>query len=499
VKSFGCNAIRTSHNPPSPELLELCDQMGFLVMDEAFDEWKVNHKKYGYGASFDQWSDPDLTSMIDRDRNHPCIILYSIGNEIHEGHQGQAVAGPMAKRLVAICHREDPTRPTTSACARPAGVWKSGLASELDVFGVNYSPAFYDTNDPAKAPGTVKPGDYDGRLPMFASETSSQVDTRDEYGLKLDPQGNVQVDPGPNFQVSSYDTWHPGWTSTGETDLLDLKNHPWIAGEFVWTGFDYLGEPTPYAWPSRSSYFGIVDTCGFPKDRYYIYKSVWNPEPMVHILPMSWTWPGFEGKTIPVYVFTNADSVELFLNGQSLGVKNFPTDCAQQQTTRGGKKITDAGVTSQLPGLRLAWNVAYAPGTLKAVARKNGEVVATDEIQTAGAPAMIKLEADRSKIADDGEDLSYIKVSILDKDGIVCPNADNEIKFTLSGPAASIAGLDNGDATNHEPFQGTQHKAFHGLGLVVLKSTYDKAGSVTLTASIAGLPDATTIVDVVSP
>jgi beta-galactosidase len=500
VKSFGCNAIRTSHNPPSPELLDLCDQMGLLVMDEAFDEWKANHQKYGYGENFDQWSDPDLSSMIDRDRNHPSVILYSIGNEIIEGHHGDPAAGPMALRLVGICHREDPTRPVTSACARPASTWKSGLSGALDVFGVNYSPAFYELNDPAKIPAMIQSGDtgYHGQLPLIASETSSQVDSRGEYGLKPDAQGNVVIDPGPNFQVSSYDTWHPGWTSTGETDLIDLKTHPWVAGEFVWTGFDYLGEPTPYKWPSRSSYFGIVDTCGFPKDRYYLYKSAWTTEPMVHILPMSWTWPGFEGKSIPVHVFTNADSVELFLNGKSLGIRNFPADCAKQEDTRGGKKITDPGTRTIIPGLHLAWDVIYEPGDLKAVATKNGKVVATDKIQTAGAPTVIKLEPDRAQIANDGQDLSYIKVSILDKDGVLCPNADNEIHFTLNGTSATIAGLDNGDATNHEAFQGAQHRAFHGLALTVLKSVYNNAGSVTLTASADGLPSVSETIKVVA-
>jgi beta-galactosidase len=501
VRSFGCNAIRTSHNPPSPELLDLCDQMGFLVMDEAFDEWKANHQKYGYGQNFEQWSDPDLSSMIERDRNHPSIVLYSIGNEIIEGHHGKPEAGPLAKRLVAICHREDPTRPVTSACARPSSTWKSGLSGELDVFGVNYTPSWYDLNDPSKIPATIPPGDtgYHGQLPLIASETSSQVDSRGEYGLKLDAQGNVVIDPLPNFQVSSYDTWHTGWACSGETDLLNLKNHPWVAGEFVWTGFDYLGEPTPYAWPSRSSYFGIVDTCGFPKDRYYLYKSVWSDEPMVHLLPMSWTWPGFEGKTIPVRAFTNADSVELFLNGKSLGVRNFPADCAKQVDVTGDKDITKPGVTHVLPGLRLAWDVVYEPGTLKAVATKNGQVVATDEIQTAGAPATIKMEPDRTQIAADGQDLSFVKVSILDKNGIVCPDADNEIHFTLKGESATIAGLDDGDATNHEAFQGTQHKAFHGLALAVLKSQYDKPGSVTLTASASGLSPAATTIEVVRP
>jgi len=498
LKSMGCNALRTSHNPPDPQLLDLCDQMGFLVMDEAFDEWKISKKKFGYGRFFDQWSEPDLVTMIDRDRNHPSIILWSIGNEVKEGHKGNPDAGPIATRLAAICHREDPTRPVTSACAKPTNVWNSGLAKALDVYGINYSPFYYAKNSPSlDVAAAVKGDDYDGHLPMFGSETASQVDTRGEYGLKLDAQGNVQIDPKPNFQVTSYDCWHTGWASTAETDLLDVKNAPWLAGEFVWTGFDYIGEPTPYQWPSRSSYFGILDLCGFPKDRFYIYKSQWSDEPVVHILPMNWTWPGFEGKTIPVRVFTNADSVELFLNGTSLGSKNYPADCADQTVIVDNKDKPSSTIKS--PGLHLAWDVPYAPGELKAVATKDGKVVATDIVRTAGDPAQITLMPDRDKIIANGQDLSFIKVAILDKDGNVCPNADNEIQFAVNGSAADLAGVDNGDATNHESFQGPQHKAFHGLALAVLKSHYDTAGAVTLTASSPGLPSVTTAVSVVAP
>ena len=475
LKGMGCNAIRTSHNPPSPELLDLCDRMGFLVMDESFDEWKINHHTYGYAQFFDQWSEPDMVSMLDRDRNHPSIILWSIGNEIPEGRQGRPEAGPMAQRLAGICHREDPTRPVTSACPSPDNDWRSGLAQALDVFGVNYSTRFYNRNRPGGANSNAAnlPA-YHGQLPMVGSETASQVDTRGVYGLSVDPQGAVQIAPRPDNQVSCYDLFRPGWASSGEADLLALKNAPWVAGEFVWTGFDYLGEPTPYSWPSRSSYFGLLDLAGFPKDRYYLYKSQWSREPVVHILPSSWTWAGFEGKSIPVQVFTNADTVELFLNGQSLGVKTMATDATQ---------------------LHLVWSVPYAPGALKAVAKKNGQVVATDELHAAGPPAMITLRPDRARIAADGQDLSFVTVTLMDKDGNVCPDADSEIHFTVRGPA-DIAGLDNGDPTNHEAFQGTQHRAFHGLGLAVLKSRFGTPGPVTLTASADGLPPAKTTVTV---
>ena len=243
-------------------------------MDEAFDEWKENHHTYGYATIFDAWSEPDMVSMLDRDRNHPSIVLYSIGNEIPEGREGKPEAGPTAARLVAICHREDPTRPVTSACPEPGGRLAQRAGPGARRFRLNYNPGWYGRNDPASKT-TPKPGDtgYHGQLPLVGSETCSQVDSRGEYGLKLDEAGNVQIVSKANNQISSYDYWRPGWGCSAETDLLALKNAPWVAGEFVWTGFDYIGEPTPFNWPSRSSYFGIVDLAGFPKDRYYIYKS----------------------------------------------------------------------------------------------------------------------------------------------------------------------------------------------------------------------------------
>jgi beta-galactosidase len=490
LKSMGCNAIRTSHNPPAPALLDLCDKMGFVVMDESFDEWKENHHTYGYAEFYDQWSEPDMVSMLDRDRNHPSIILWSIGNEIPEGRRGEPVAGPMAQRLVAICHREDPTRPVTSACPSPEKDWSSGLAQALDVFGINYNLRFYGTNSPeSRAHPSTDPNRYSGQLPMVASESQSQVDTRSEYGLSVDAQGDVQINPRPDHQVSSYDGFCPSWANSPDDQFLALERSPWVAGEFVWTGFDYLGEPTPYGWPSRSSYFGIVDLSGFPKDRYYEFKAHWTNEPVVHVMP-HWTWPGFEGKAIPVWAVTNADTVELFLNGTSLGVKNFPADCEQ---------VMDAKSKQMKPSLHLAWSVPYEAGELKAVAKKDGRVVATDIVRTAGAPARIVAVADRSEIESGDRDLSFIKASIVDKDGNVCPDAGPELQFSVSGGAATIAGLDNGDPTNHEFFQGTQHKAFHGLALAILKSHEDEKGPVTLTISGEGLEPATVTIHVMTP
>jgi beta-galactosidase len=455
LKSFGVNAIRTSHNPPAPELLELCDEMGFVVMDEAFDEWKQNKTALGYGRFFDQWSERDIVSMLHRDRNHPCIVMWSIGNEIPE--QGAKNGGAMAKRLSDFCHREDPTRFVTSACSNPGGAVQSGFANALDVFGINYNTAWYD-REPQRA--------------RIGSETSSALSSRGEYNLVEGKDNKLEIKNTLNNQCTSYDLLGPGWGCTASRSLETLKDHPAFAGEFVWTGFDYIGEPTPFGWPSRSSYFGIVDLCGFPKDRYYLYQSQWTSKPMVHLLP-HWNWAGFEGKEIPVWCFSNGDSVELFLNGTSLGEKTF-----KQSPTR----------------LHLEWKVPYAPGVLKAVARKNGTVWATDEVRTAGPPAKLVLIPDRKEIAADGQDLSFITVKVVDKDGNICPNADNKATFNVTGPA-TIAGVDNGDATNHESFQGNSHKTFHGLALVVIKAGRE-AGDVSVTATADGLASDTATLDV---
>jgi beta-galactosidase len=456
LKSFGVNAIRTSHYPPDPELLDLADQMGFVVMDEAFDEWKHSKTKYGYGQFFDEWSERDITSMLHRDRNHPSIVLWSIGNEIPE--QGARNGGAMAERLASIVKREDPTRPITSALSNPNGAVKSGFAKALGVFGVNYNIGFY--TDPR----------VHGKMPMIGSETSSALSSRGEYGLELDKQGNVVPRKEFDHQVTSYDIVNPGWGHLAETSLEAIKKDSWMAGEFVWTGFDYIGEPTPYGWPSRSSYFGIVDLCGFPKDRYYLYQSQWTDKPVVHILP-HWNWEQFAGKDIPVWCFTNADSVELFLNGKSVGEKTWAND---------------------RKALHLEWSVPWAPGVLKAVAKKDGKVVATDEVHTAGKPAKILLKADRSEIKAADRDLSFVTVSVVDADGNVCPRAEDEIKFDVTGPG-TIAGVGDGDPTDHESFQGYQHKVFNGLGLVVLQAGSD-AGEIKLTASADGLDSATTMV-----
>ena len=452
LRGFGCNAIRTSHYPPAPELLDLCDRMGFLVMDEAFDEWKQSKTKFGYGRFFDDWSERDLVSMVRRDRNHPSVVIWSIGNEIPE--QGAKDAEAMATRLAEIVRREDPTRPTTSAMNNPGAALKTGFAKPLGVFGVNYNIQAY-TDARTR-----------GHVPMIGTETASALSTRGEYGLAIDKAGAVTIRHQFDHLVSDYDVVRPNWGNLAQTSLMALQRDPWMAGEFVWTGFDYLGEPTPYDWPSRSSYFGIADLCGFPKDRFYLYQSQWTDRPMAHLLP-HWNWPAeFRGKAIPVWCYSNADAVELSLNGKPLG-----------------------------PGTRRElhweWSVPYEPGELKVVATKGGHPVATDTVQTVGPPAKLTLSADRP--LGRGVDLSFVTVTVTDAQGRTCPTAHDTVDFALTGPA-TIAGLGDGDPTNHEPFQGKRHRVFNGLGLAVVRSAAG-TGPVQLTATAAGLEAATITVN----
>ena len=454
MKNMGCNAVRTSHNPPDPELLELCDRMGFFVMDEAFDEWRQSKTMNGYGRFFDEWSGRDLTDMIHRDRNHPSIILWSIGNEIPE--QGSADAYEMSKRLADICHKEDPTRPVTSACNILEAAVKSGFTKPLDVIGINYQLPAYQI--------------FHGKVKMIASETASAVNSRGEYNLVQDGD-SLRIVKELNNQCTSYDISAPNWGNTAESTLRAIKDAPWVGGEFVWTGFDYIGEPTPFPWPSASSYFGIVDLCGFPKDRYFLYQSQWTDKPMVHILP-HWNWQGFEGKEIPVWCYSNCESAELFLNGKSFGEKKF----------------------SDTQDLHLEWKVAYTPGTLKVVAKNNGKIVCTDEVQTTGVPAKIVMTPDRKEINADGEDLSYVKIEIVDQQGRVCPNADNLVQFKIKGKGI-IAGVGNGNAASHESFKADNRKAFHGLCLAIIQSKRDK-GEIRLSAESEGLQPAEVLVQV---
>jgi len=479
LKAMGCNAIRTSHNPPAPKLLELCDRMGFLVMDEAFDEWKMPKKQFGYGRFFDDWSERDLVSMLDRDRNHPSVILWSIGNEIPE--QREVDGGAMAKRLADICHREDPSRPVTSACNRSGDAVKTGFADALDVFGINYTLAAY---------GTL----HDGKYKLYASETASDVSSRGEYNL-VEKDGAVTIKAQLNHQVTAYDISHPPGI-IAEKQLKAIADAPWFAGEFVWTGFDYIGEPTPFPWPAVSSYFGIIDLCGFPKDRYYLYQSRWSDQPTVHILP-HWNWAQFAGQNIPVWCYANGDSVELFLNGKSLGEKKL-ADGAMQTfilDPRKNKQGKLQPVSQETGWYHVAWEVPWQAGTLKAVAKRGGKVIATDEVSTAGQPARLALSVDRRSLNDDGQDLAYVTVKVLDAKGNICPEANNLVKFDVRGPG-KLAAVGNGDSTCHEDFQARQHSAFNGLCLAVLQSARDQTGKLLLKASAERLAAAETEIEV---
>lgn len=481
LRAMGCNAIRTSHNPPAPELLDLCDRLGFLVMDEAFDCWAKGKNRHDYHVLFPDWHEADLRALVRRDRNHPSVVLWSIGNEIIEQWGTDGPEGwKLAAHLASIVREEDRTSPVSAAFnAETSGY--NGFQQAVDVFGYNYKIgeyAHFRALNPA--------------VPLFGSETASTVSSR---GVYFFPVSDDKLDPASraDFQVSSYDLYAPPWATSPDAEWRAADAAPGYAGEFVWTGFDYLGEPTPYnadptnllnfsdpaekqrqkkllaelgriPSPSRSSYFGIVDLAGFPKDRYYLYQARWRPElPMAHLLP-HWTWPERVGQVTPVHVYTSGDEAELFLNGRSLGRKQ-----------RG-------------PGeYRLRWDdVKYAPGELKVVAYKAGTRWAEAMQRTAGAAARLKLVPDRSELRADGKDLSFVTVRIEDADGVLAPRASNRVAFTLSGPGEIVA-TDNGDPTSFESFQSKERAAFNGLVLVVVRTKAGAPGALALRATSAGL------------
>lgn len=457
LKEMGCNAIRTSHNPPAPELLDLADQMGFIIMDEAFDMWKKPKNKLDYSTVWDEMHKKDLQDMILRDRNHPSVMIWSIGNEILEQWDSTGIA--IAKELAGYVHELDSTRPITSACNDPKPYNFIIRSGALDLIGYNYHH-----NDFESFPQTF-PGQK-----FIGTETVSALMTRGVYDMPSEEirRWPVQADwkgPKPNADntCSSYDNVSTPWGSTHEETWKVIKKHDYLSGQFIWTGFDYLGEPTPYWWPSRSSYFGIIDLAGFPKDVYYMYQSEWTNKDVLHIFP-HWSWT--EGQTVDIWAYSNAEEVELFLNGKSLGVK---------------KKQGD--------DLHLMWKVPFVPGTLKAVSRTAGKDVLVEEVKTAGAPAKLIVTADRSSIAADGTDLSYLTIDVVDENGVIVPDADNLVKFQLEG-SGTIVGVDNGNPVSHVSFKAPQRKAFHGKCLVVVQSG-EKAGIMKLTASSDGLPKTT--------
>jgi beta-galactosidase len=454
LKDMGCNAIRSSHNMPSLEQLELCDEMGFLFMAESFDEWKKPKVKNGYNQYFDEWAEKDVVNLVHATRNHPCVVMWSAGNEVPDQWGSEGVK--RAKWLQDIFHREDPTRPVTVGMDQVKAVMESGFGALLDVPGLNYRDHLYEEAYQKFPQGFV-----------LGSETASTVSSRGVYKFPVVNEAGKLYD---DRQCSSYDLEYCNWSNIPEDDFILQDDKPWVIGEFVWTGFDYLGEPTPYDnfWPSRSSYFGICDLGGLPKDRYYLYRSRWNAkDETLHVLP-HWNWQGREGEITPVFVYTNYKSAELFVNGKSQGVQ---TKSSQ----------------SKLHRYRLMWNdVKYEPGTLKVVAYDDqGKAVAEKTVVTAGKPHHLKLEADRQTIAADGQDLSYVTVTIVDKKGNPCPTASTQLNFEVKGNGRYRAAC-NGDATSLELFHLPTMKAFNGKLVVLVQSTAQK-GEMELTVSGEGL------------
>ncbi|MEJ2881887.1 beta-galactosidase GalB [Pedobacter sp. GR22-6] len=450
LKDMGCDAIRSSHNMPSPEQLELCDEMGFMFLAESFDEWAKPKVENGYHLYFDTDAEKDVVNLVRANRNHPSIVMWSSGNEVPDQWGAEGVK--RAKWLQDIFHREDPTRPVTVGMDQVKATMQSGFGALLDVPGLNYRVHLYSEAYQAFPQGFI-----------LGSETASTVSSRGIYKFPVVKGKDIQY---PDLQSSSYDLEYCSWSNLPDDDFVLQDDKPWVIGEFVWTGFDYLGEPTPYdeMWPSRSSYFGICDLAGIPKDRYYLYRSRWNKEqPTLHILP-HWNWEGREGQTTPVFVYTSYDSAELFLNGKSLGIQKKNKDTPQNR-------------------YRLMWNdVKYAPGTLKVVAYDStGNAVAEEKVLTAGKPHQIVLEADRKEIDADGNDISYVTVSVVDKDGNPCPTATLPLEFNVRG-AGVFKAVCNGDATSLESFEQPKMKLFSGK-LVVLVQSKKKSGDIELRVS----------------
>lgn len=487
MKEMGANAVRSSHNHPAPELLELCDSLGLMVMDEAFDMWRKKKTAHDYSRYFNEWHERDLADLVVRDRNHPSIIMWSIGNEVLEqwshadadtlsleqanlllnfGHSADMLAaeGEMSVnslltiKLANAVRQLDPTRPVTSGCNEPNPgnhLFRSGA---LDIIGFNYHDDWFK-DVPKNFPGK----------PFVITESVSALMTRGYYRM---PSDSIYLWPerwdkpffDDSFSCSSYDNCHAPWGNTHEGTMRHVENNKFIMGQFVWTGFDYLGEPTPFGWPARSSYFGIVDLAGFPKDVYYMYQSRWRPEKTVlHLFP-HWNWQ--EGSEVDLWAYyNNADEVELFVNGKSQGVRRPDST-----------------------SYHASWRVTYTPGKVEAVSRKNGKEVARTEIRTASEPYRVRLTADRTVISPDGKDLCYLTAEIVDKDGNLCPTADNEIVFEVKGAGKNV-GVDNGSPISLERFKSDKRRAFNGKALLIVQSNGEK-GKINILAKSANLKSA---------
>ena len=460
LKEMGCDAIRTSHNMPAPELVELCDEMGFMMMLEPFDEWDIAKCDNGYHRFFNEWAEKDMVNMLRQYRNNPCVVMWSIGNEVPT--QWSPEGYKVAKFLQDICHREDPTRPVTCGMGQVKSVLANGFAAMLDIPGLNYRAHLYDEA-------------YE-RLPqniILGSETSSTVSSRGVYKFPVERKAGAMYD---DHQSSSYDLEYCNWSNIPDIDFARAEDHEWTIGQFVWTGFDYLGEPSPYdtnAWPNHSSMFGIIDLASIPKDRYYLYRSVWNKEAeTLHILP-HWNWEGREGEKTPVFVYTNYPSAELFINGKSYG----------RQTKHKNGTVENR--------YRLMWHDAvYQPGEVRVVAYdEQGNPVAEKTVRTAGKPHHIELVTDRSSLQADGKDLAYVTLRIVDKDGNLCPNDGRLVSFKVKG-AGKYRASANGDPTCLDLFHKPEMHAFGGMLTVIVQSG-EKTGEIELQATAKGIKTGT--------
>ncbi|MEZ4998575.1 MAG: beta-galactosidase GalB [Bacteroidales bacterium] len=464
LKEMGCNGIRTSHNPPAPESLDLCDRMGFIVMDEAFDIWKTGKTEFDYHLDFDEWHRRDIEAMVLRDRNHPSVFIWSIGNEVMEQWERDGSGETIATELAGIVRSLDDTRPVTAACNDPAPHNPVIASGALDLIGFNYHDTLW-----TRFPETFPEGKFIG------TETTSALATRGSYDMPSEVIRRWPVrwdqpfrDGNPDLTCSAYDNCSAPWGTTHRDSWRLIRDNAFLTGMYIWTGFDYLGEPTPYWWPARSSYFGIIDLAGFPKDVYWFYQGEWTDKDVLHIFP-HWNWN--PGQTVDVWAFTNCDEVELFLNGSSLGRQIKGRD-----------------------DFNLIWKVPFEEGTLLGVGYRNGEEIMRSEVHTAGEPASLALSPDRTELKADGADLSFITVTVVDGAGIQVPHADNMVTFSVEGPG-TIAGVDNGSQTSMEPFRADYRKAYNGKCLVVIKTGKEK-GEIRVTASSEGLPDAVTVLRV---
>jgi beta-galactosidase len=464
LKDMGCDAIRTTHNMPAPELVSLCDEMGFMMMIEPFDEWDIAKCENGYHRFFNEWAERDMVNMLHQYRNNPCVVMWSIGNEVPT--QWSAEGYKVAKFLQDICHREDPTRPVTCGMDQVDSVLDNGFAAMLDIPGFNYRAHRYEEA-------------YE-RLPqniVLGSETSSTVSSRGVYKFPAERRAGAMYD---DHQSSSYDLEYCSWSNIPDIDFALAEDYDWTIGQFVWTGFDYLGEPSPYdtnAWPNHSSMFGIIDLASIPKDRYYLYRSIWNKdEETLHILP-HWNWEGYEGKPIPVFVYTNYPSAELFVNGKSYG-----------RQTKNRQTVENR--------YRLMWhNVTYEPGEVKVIAYDaDGKAVAEKNVYTAGKPHHIELQTDYTSLKADGKDLAYVTVRVVDKEGNLCPTDGRRLNFRVKG-AGSYRASANGDPTCLDLFHLPQMHAFNGM-LTVIVQAGETAGNLELQVSAKGLKTARLVLSV---